>query len=366
MLAELQSRSKAQVILESGFLTLILSFSLVANSITLLVMLLNRRRETIQTIPNMLVASLAVTDLCLGVLVSALSGPVALVTSRWPFNDWICQFYGYISITLAAASIHTLVLMAVNRFFRIVKPSKYRRFFTKKKTIIMILMSWLHSMCAPLPYFLSGKKMVFHPSKFFCYLRIDSGAFGAAFLVAVYVGIPSCIIFYCYLRIFKTIRSHNNNLHFPGNGINSVNVEEIKVARTLFVIVVCFNLCWAPVLLIDIVDTILGRCTFPREAYVAYTFLANISSALNPLIYGVLNKNFRNDYIKVLSCRYCCSQAAVEPNAGLPGSANVLEIKPLRVPNVERKPGLLTKNKRRWIKVQARLITLPPTFVFQV
>ena len=366
MLAELQSRSKAQVILESGFLTLILSFSLVANSITLLVMLLNRRRETIQTIPNMLVASLAVTDLCLGVLVSALSGPVALVTSRWPFNDWICQFYGYISITLAAASIHTLVLMAVNRFFRIVKPSKYRRFFTKKKTIIMILMSWLHSMCAPLPYFLSGKKMVFHPSKFFCYLRIDSGAFGAAFLVAVYVGIPSCIIFYCYLRIFKTIRSHNNNLHLPDNGINSVNVEEIKVARTLFMIVVSFNLCWAPVLLIDIVDTILGRYTFPREAYVAYTFLANISSALNPLIYGVLNKNFRNDYIKVLSCRCCRAQAAVESNAGLPGSANVLEIKPLWVPNVERKPGLLTKNKRRWIKVQARLITLPPTFVFQV
>ena len=73
MLAELQSRSKAQVILESVFLTLILSFSLVANSITLLVMLLNRRRETIQTIPNMLVASLAVTDLCLGVLVSALA-----------------------------------------------------------------------------------------------------------------------------------------------------------------------------------------------------------------------------------------------------------------------------------------------------
>ena len=331
MLTELQSRSKAQVILESGFLTLILLFSLVGNSITLLVMLLNRRRRTIT---NMLVASLAVSDLCLGVLKSALSGPVVLVTSKWPFNDWTCQLDGYFSITLAAASIHTLVLMAVNRFFIIVKPSKYRRYFTKKKTIIMILMSWLYSMCAPLPYFLSGKKMVFHPSKFFCYLRIDSGAFGAAFLVAVYVGIPSCIIFYCYLRIFKTIRSHNNNLHLPGNGINTVNVEEIKVARTLFVIVVCFNLCWAPVLLIDIVDTILGRWTFPREVYVAYAFLANISNALNPLIYGVLNKNFRNDYMKVLSCRYCYSQAAVEPNAGLPGSANVLEIKQLRVPNV--------------------------------
>ena len=53
--------------------------------------------------------------------------------------------------------------------------------------------------------------MVFHPSKFFCCFIIDSGAF-AALLVAFYVGIPSCIIFYCYFRIFTTIRTHNNTL----------------------------------------------------------------------------------------------------------------------------------------------------------
>ena len=99
------------------------------------------------------------------------------------------------------------------------------------------------------------------------------------------------------------------------NGPNTVNIKKIKVARTLFVIVVFFSLCWAPVLLIDIVDTILGRWTFPREAYVAYTFLANISRALNPFIYGVLNKNFRR--------------------VDLRGNANVVELNPLRVPNAE-------------------------------
>ena len=143
--------------------------------------------------------------------------------------------------------------MAVNRYFRLVRPSKYRRYLTQRKTQIIIVISWLSSMCAPLPYFLNGYKMVFHQSKFFCCFIIDSGAF-AALLVALYVGIPSCIIFYCYFRIFKTIRTHNNNLYHPGNGINSVNIKEIKVARTLFVIVVFFSLCWAPVLLIEIVD----------------------------------------------------------------------------------------------------------------
>ena len=45
----------------------------------------------------------------------------------------------------------------------------------------------------------------------------------------------------------------------------------------------------------------------------AYTFLGAISSALNPFIYGVLNKSFRKNYLNVLRCRCCRSQAVVEP-----------------------------------------------------
>ena len=50
---------------------------------------------------------------------------------------------------------------------------------------------------------------------------------------------------------------------------------------------------------------------FSREVYVAYTFLGIISSALNAIIYGVLNNNFKKEYLKVLPCRYCRSQTIV-------------------------------------------------------
>ena len=309
MLKELKSRSRVKVGMESGIFALILLLLFVGNSVTLLVIAMNRRMRTIPA--NMLVASLAVSDFLLGAL-SCLIALTALATSRWPFSNTSCQFQGYIAVTLAVASIHTLALMAVNRYFRIVSPTKYKHYFTKKKTAIMILMSWFHSMWAPLPYILSGHKMVFHPSKFFCYLQIDSGAF-TAFLVTVYVGFPTCVIFYCYLKIYQSVRCHNNNFQSTRVGCFAVNVEEIKVARTLFVIVVFFNLCWTPILVIDIVDTIRGSWIFPRGAYVAYSFLATISSALNPLIYGVLNKNFQKEYLKVFRCIYCRSETIVEP-----------------------------------------------------
>ena len=309
MLKEFKSRSKAKVILESGFFSLILILLFIGNLITLLVLVLNRR---MRTITNLFVASLAVSDFCLGALSACPICLTALATSQWHFNDATCQYQGYMAVTLAVASTQTLTLMAVNRYFRIVRPAKYRRYFSRKKTKTMIILSWFYSMCAPLPYMLSGYKMVFHPSKFFCYLQIDSGAF-TAFLVTVYVGFPTCVIFFCYLRIFKTVRSHNNNFQTSGNGPSTLNVGEIKVARTLFVIVVFFNLCWTPILLIDLVDTVRGSWTFPREAYVAYSFLVTISSALNPVIYGVLNNSFQKEYLKFLRCSYCRSQTIVEP-----------------------------------------------------
>ena len=63
MLKELKSRSKEQVILESVSFVFLSLLMLFGNFVTLLVMLLNRR---LRTIPNMFVASLAVSDFSIG------------------------------------------------------------------------------------------------------------------------------------------------------------------------------------------------------------------------------------------------------------------------------------------------------------
>ena len=324
MLREFKSRGKAKVIVESGLYALIVLFLFVGNFLTLLVMMLNRR---MRTIANMFVASLAVSDLLLGVFLAAPLGIPTLVTSHWQFNDTTCQFQGYLASALCSASIHTLVLMAVNRYYRIVKPTKYRHYFTKKKTLIMILVTWFYSICAPLIYVLLGNKMFFHPSKFSCFIPIKNSAF-LAYGFPLYIGITICVISYCYFRIFITVRHHNSNFHHPGNPISTVNVEEVKVARTILVVVLFFNLCWIPILTIDFLDTVFQRWIFPPEAYMAYTFLGAISSALNPFIYGVFNKSFRKNYLNVLRCRCCRSQAVVEPLA-LRVRASVVAIGPL-------------------------------------
>ena len=130
-----KSNSTEIIVLESCLYALILSALLFGNLITLLVLVLNR---LMRTVPNMFVASLAITDLSVGIFASILSF-YSGITSHWFFGDEMCQFQGFISVTLALDSIHTMALMAVNRYFRIVKPGKYRQLFTKTKTKTMIV-----------------------------------------------------------------------------------------------------------------------------------------------------------------------------------------------------------------------------------
>ena len=61
MLKDLKSRSKSEVILELGIFALVLSKLLIGDTLTLLIIGLNKR---MRTIPNMFVASLAVSDFC--------------------------------------------------------------------------------------------------------------------------------------------------------------------------------------------------------------------------------------------------------------------------------------------------------------
>ena len=298
MLLELQERSIWLLSVESALFALILLTTILGNLLTVIVVY---RDERLQTITNVFVISLAVSDFGLATISAPLC-LVALIVSRWPFSDAVCQYQGFICIVLATASIQTLAWMAVNRYYRVVQCSKYRRYFTSRSTKAILVLIWVLAAFAPSPYFMAGNRFVFIPAKFFCYQLVNSGYF-TAFMVTIYVGFPSIVITFCYLRIFEKIRSHNLNLL---QSTNRVSAEEIKITKTLFVIVVLYMLCWTPVLIVDLIDTFSGRWSVPRQVYMCYSFLTLFSSMVNPFCYGIMNPSFKRGYIRVFSKILCC------------------------------------------------------------
>ena len=307
MASELEGRSAWLVSLESTLFSMILVSTLVGNVMTIIVIYKNK---SLQTIPNYFVLSLAVSDLGMAIFSEPFCLTV-LAVSGWPFGYVMCQFNGFIVLTVVSASMQTIAWMAVNRFYRVVKPSLYGRFFTFKSIKGILFSVWLLAVLVPCPYFLAGNKFVFIPSKFFCYQHVK-GAFFTAFLVIFVVGFPSLVIFFCYFRIFQTVKKHNNNLQ---QSTNRISAEEIKITRTLFVIVVLFMLCWTPVLVIDLIDTFRGRWSLSRSTYTTYSFLAALSSMVNPICYGIMNPLFRREYLKVFNKMLCCKETSNTGNS---------------------------------------------------
>ena len=104
------------------------------------------------------------------------------------------------------------------------------------------------------------------------------------------------------------MRKHNLNFRSrirPNgkSGKNSSNsclsVEEVNVTYILLVVIIGFLTCWIPVLVIDMIDFINGDWKLKRQVYVSYTCLGFASTSLNPIIYGVMNRTFRSEYLKI-------------------------------------------------------------------
>ena len=77
-------------------------------------------------------------------------------------------------------------------------------------------------------------------------------------------------------------------------------MRKSKITKLLFAIVLGFAICWAPFVIIDRVSVFKGDYALPRQVYVMYIFFVSSSSAINPIIYGVMNRQFRVAFTKSL------------------------------------------------------------------
>ena len=289
---DLKSRGTSLLVIETLVMFLTAAIAFFGNLLTLVVVL---RSPRLRTIPNKFVISLAISDILMAIPAIPLTTAV-LVKSEWPFDRATCQFQGYFGITLAFASSETLALMSLNRYYRIVKPNHYRRIFTTRRTSFMIIAAWLVASLVQLPYVAAGHRYSFHPGKIFC--NQDGKEPFSTILVSIFGGIPLSIISFCSFKVFRAVRVHTKT-NFRDS--TRVNVEEIKVSRILLAMVLAYMLCSAPVIVIEAIDFLRHGSYLPRQVYLFYTVVATLSSSINPIIYGAMNRTFRQEY-KLLLC----------------------------------------------------------------
>ena len=308
MVGTLESRSTALKVVEAGAMITLNIISLLGN---ILVCLSVHRNNRLRTTTNLYIIALAVTDLIAATLVMPPATGV-LITGRWPFGETACQIHAYFTLFAVYVSPVTMGLTALNRYIRICKSvQQYNLYFSKKKSRFFLGFSWTFvALYISIPRLTGLQEFYFVPSYAACLNRPHFSNFGKTLYYLVVLGLffvlPLAVTIFSYRKVLKKIREHNTGTvrNLGANNNETVTTNEIRVSKSLFIVVFAFMLCWVPSWVIVILTRLVFGNKMPRNVQLLCTFSLNISNAINPFIYAGMNPVFRREFRRLLVCRF--------------------------------------------------------------
>ena len=311
MAAALPPRSVGLVVVESSFAALIGLSALLGNSILLASLY---RKPRLKSSTEILIGALAVTDLLNACIPGALFCS-SLLTGKMSFSNFGCQISGFFMHFLTYVSMATMALTAINRFFCVFKPNVYKKAFSYRRSMLYIASLWVFVAAVVFLPIVSGwSKFAFNPMMAACVMKFTNpmAEIGyTSFIVAVFVVWCFGIISICYFRVSRFIRQHNMNSI-------SLSAQEINLTKALFVLVFTFAALWVPAFMAIVLFRLMLRKKVSRHVVLVVPYLINLSSALNPWIYGVMCPAVRERMKKSL-LSFACKQrgSTVSPESGI-------------------------------------------------
>ncbi len=286
---------------------------------------------------NYLLVSLAVSDLCVAVLVMP-SAMLYEVMGRCNFGTILCDIWVAFDVLSCTASILNLCAISLDRFWAITKPLKYGVKRTPRRMMLCVALVWLGAACISLPPLLIlGNEHTDEHGESICVVCQNFGYQIYATLGSFYI--PLAVMLFVYYQIFRAARrivmdEKRAHTHLE-NPRNDVPIEKIsksqngptngssnrkkkrnklanerKASTTLGIIMSAFIVCWLPFFILALVRPFLGeQYQIPPTLSSLFLWLGYLNSMLNPIIYATLNKDFRMPFREMLCFR--CSRMNV-------------------------------------------------------
>ncbi|XP_038565623.1 histamine H2 receptor-like [Micropterus salmoides] len=270
-------------------------------------------------ISNSFIVSLAVTDLLLGLLVLPLSATVELRSGKWPLGGALCNIYISLDVLLCESSILTLLAISVDRYLAISAPLSYSRRVTPLSVTLAMIAIWALSLAVSfVPIHLGWNTADYSVQHLdwrmgdedkegrYCQFEWNNNyvllfAFGAFYL-------PLLLMCEMYLCIFKVAREQVRRIRaatpsFARTASTAAIAREHKATVTLAAVLGAFVICWFPYFTFFTCIGIKEKKNPPNTLHSVVLWLGYFNSALNPILYPALNRDFRRAYGELLCCR---------------------------------------------------------------
>lgn len=314
------------------FLTVLYSLMLVTgivgNSVTIRVTQLLRHNGYLQKNVTDHMVSLACSDL----LVLLIGMPVELYSAIWfPFTsasgNASCKVYNFLFEACSYATILNVATLSFERYIAICHPFHFKA-FRGRRTLALITFAWLVSFLVALPLLIATGTEGHVPFRqdtpvqnltFCTNLRERWTMYRVSIFTAfvLYMVVLVCVGFMCRAMILVLRRSMGSADGEDGDTQTPPKHEshKVKTARKqtivfLGLIVGSLMVCWLPNQIRRLMMAAVPKSRwtiFYFRSYVTLHPVADtffyLSSVLNPLLYNVSSRQFREVFIQVIRCR---------------------------------------------------------------
>ncbi|CAL8355789.1 unnamed protein product [Merluccius merluccius] len=290
-------------------ITLIMAYSLIillgllGNALVIYMIL---RYKNMRTVTNFFIANLALADL----LVDTLCLPFTLVYTlldEWKFGAVLCHMVPYAQALSVHVSILTMAVIALERYRCIVFHLGQR--LTWRASLLIMALTWAISavLAAPLAIFREYRyeeipsinlRIAVCSEKWPHGTGRDGVIYSLAMLLLQFI-LPLAIISYAYVCIWLKLKNHVS----PASRSESLHRRR-KTTKMLALVVVVFATCWLPFHVFQLasdLDLVL-RFKEYKLIYTLFHIVAMCSTFTNPVLYGWMNKNYRNGFLMVFRC----------------------------------------------------------------
>ena len=230
------------------------------------------------------------------------------------FGSAMCKLTIFFRDVSFAVSIESMVLIAFDRFYAVVFAMK-KKLITKKISVYAILCSWTVAIGLNSSTFYTAK-LKQENGENLCYSSwepafnnsITQPKYYATMMVILYV-LPLGLIIFFYSAIIIDLKRNRKSTgrNLPDKEKQKRRIENRKIMQMLVAIVVLFVLCFTPLHIYASIH-FFSKPNTPfscsLEILKAFAFfMMDVDCAINPLIYFVFLKHYREGFKTAFRCQ---------------------------------------------------------------
>ncbi|XP_054763606.1 melatonin receptor type 1B-B-like [Lytechinus pictus] len=204
-----------------------------------------------------------------------------------------------------ACSMWSIAAIGVNRYVIICHWAKHSTNYNRKTVSLMLVAIWTISFLIALPNIVNWGGYRFDWKTMVCTADMAIDYSYTIYFSGMAFGIPLFIIMYSYVRIYYYAWKSSSRLKRVAeeDGLSLRHANDMKLVRSVLIIIVVFVSMCAPYALTVIIDR---HTVAHRNMYIFSALLAHTNSSINCVIYAATNRNFRQGYLyffRLISCR---------------------------------------------------------------